>query len=106
MDSLSSKSRTMCAAQSGPAHATVKSVQITPAQYKKAFCTRLKSIREATGLNQDDFAKQLGIKRDTYAKYESRSLLPHHLIPRVCEITGHDCWFVLTGQPGSKAPYK
>lgn len=31
-------------------------------------------------------AKALGLLPNTYSKYESRSLLPHHLMLRACEI--------------------
>ena len=41
----------------------------------------------------------MGITRDKYAKFERRSLLRHDLIAAVAEITGHDTWFILTGQP-------
>ncbi len=72
----------------------------TPAQYKKTFIARLKAIREAAGYTQTEFARGLGLKdRDAYAKYESRSLLPHHLITKVCDLTGHDPYFLLTGNP-------
>lgn len=71
----------------------------TPAQYRKAFCARLKAIREATGLSQKDFAKEyFGLERDKYAKYETRSLLPHHLISVLSDLTGHDTYFILTGK--------
>lgn len=70
----------------------------TPADYKREFIQRLRMIRGAAGLTQEEFSKKLDIARDTYAQYESRSLLPHHLIFKVCELTGHDCLFILTGR--------
>ena len=83
----------------------MKKDKSTPAtRYRKAFCQRLKAAREAAGYTQITFAKELGLERDTYAKYESRSLLPHHLIPRVCQLTGHDAWYMLTGQSPTQAP--
>jgi len=51
-------------------------------------------------------ATMLGITRDTYAKYERRSLLRHDLIPAVAKITGHDVWYILTGQPRQEAGIK
>lgn len=45
-----------------------------------------------------EFAKVLGIPETTYPKYESRSLLPHRYIARVCELTGCDEHYFLTGK--------
>ena len=71
----------------------------SPTKYKEAFCVRLGALRRAAGYTQVEMANMLGIPRDTYAKYEKRSLLRHDLISHVAEITGHDVWFVLTGKP-------
>jgi len=79
----------------------------SPKKYKNEFCLRLRVIRESCGYTQEEFAKLLGISRDTYSKYEYRSLLPHHLIPVVCELSGHDPWFLLTGKSATlTAPEK
>lgn len=70
-----------------------------PSQYKRAFATRLKGIREALQVSQDDFAKALGIKRDAYSKYESgRSVMPPWVMVSLLEMTRHDPWFLLTGR--------
>lgn len=61
-------------------------------------------IREAAGLTQEEFSKSLGVARDTYARYETRSLLPHHLVIPVCDLTGHDCYFLLTGRARPATP--
>jgi hypothetical protein len=59
----------------------------TPTQFKRDFCLRLRSFRVAAGYQEAaDFAKALGLLPNTYSKYENRSLLPHYLIPRVCEL--------------------
>lgn len=72
--------------------------------YEAAFRKRLVSMRNSTGMGQEAFAKALRVKRDAYSKYEFRSMLPMYLLPRLIEITGFDAWFVLTGQPATKAP--
>ncbi len=72
--------------------------------FQAAFRARLKQIREDAGFSQPGFAKSIGVSPGTYSKYESRSMLPLYLLPTVCEVTGHDAWFVLTGQPASAAP--
>lgn len=70
----------------------------TPTKYREAFCERLQRVRISAGYTQASLARELKIDKDTYAKYESRSLLPHHLIPAVCELTHTDAWFLLTGK--------
>jgi DNA-binding XRE family transcriptional regulator len=77
---------------------------LTPSEYQRQFMERLKMIRVTSGYEPKEFAEALGIKTNTYLTYERRSLLPHHLIPKVCEITGHHPWHVLTGQPAWKSP--
>ncbi len=83
-----------------------KAIPVEQTKYETDFRDRLTRMRNTTGMNQEDFAKALGIKRDAYSKYESRagSVLPMYLIPRLIQITGFESWYVLTGQPGSKAP--
>ncbi len=77
----------------------------TPKVYRAAFCKRLQVIRDGTGLSQGEFAKLLGIHKDTYAKYETRSLMPLYLIPRVCEVAAIDSWYLLTGK-GAGSPQR
>jgi DNA-binding XRE family transcriptional regulator len=60
----------------------------SPARFKKAFLARTKRAREAAGLTQEEMARRMGIRQDKYAKYESRSPLPHQYIARFCEVTG------------------
>lgn len=71
--------------------------RMTPARYREAFCSRLKNLRESAGYTQKEVALELGIDKDTYAKYESRSLLPHHLITQVAELFYVDVVFLLSG---------
>lgn len=60
----------------------------TPREYGKAFRARTKLLRESIGMSQTEMARELGVSPVTYPKYESRSPLPHHLIPRFLRITG------------------
>lgn len=48
------------------------------------------ALEERTGLR---------IKLATYKKWETRTLLPHHLIIPFCEVTGADPYMILTGVP-------
>lgn len=59
----------------------------TPKSFKEEFARRLRAARELKFEQASDFAEELGVPANTYGKYETgRTLLPHHLIPRVCEI--------------------
>lgn len=75
----------------------------TEVQFKQEFIARVKSSRIATGLKQWQMAEALGnMPQDKYKQYESRSLLPHHLIGRFCLICRVDPSWLVTGQ-GEKA---
>lgn len=54
--------------------------------FKAAFTSRTQELRERRGFSQREMAVALGVETSAYAKYESRSFLPHHLIPRFCAI--------------------
>ena len=58
----------------------------TPARFKKDFCRRVRSARILAGLTQGEAAEKLGVKEDTYSKYERRSPMQHYLIPKACEL--------------------
>lgn len=61
----------------------------TPKAFKEEFAKRLRAARELKYQQASDFAAELGIPANTYGKYESgRSLLPHHLIPKACDLLG------------------
>ena len=49
----------------------------TPTQYRKAFTGRVKAARTVSGLSPLETAEKLGIPKDTYHRYETRTLLPH-----------------------------
>lgn len=74
----------------------------TPLTFKKAFCQRLKAARVVAGLEQAQFAEMLGLLPNTYSKYEKRSLLPHYLVARACDILGVDANFLFTGAASGK----
>lgn len=61
----------------------------TPKDFKDGFARRLRAARTLKYEQASDFAAELGLPANTYSKYENgRTLLPHHLIPRVCELLG------------------
>ena len=73
--------------------------------YKQQFFKRLKKMRRQAGYQtQAAFADELSIPANNYATYETRTLLPHYLIPTVCELLNCSPWLLLTGQPGQFSP--
>jgi DNA-binding XRE family transcriptional regulator len=91
-DNLSRQGSTTRPVTASPAGGTIRPMgkASTPTAFKKEFCQRLKAARIMAGIGQAEFAKELGLLLNTYNKYETRSLLPHYLIPRACEILGVD----------------
>jgi hypothetical protein len=71
----------------------------TPATYRKQFIDRLRSLRVASGLTPDEIAQRLGVRMDTYQRWEKRTLIPHHLIMPFCDATQADPYLLLTGSP-------
>lgn len=65
--------------------------------YRQDFLRRTREAREATGLARDDFAKLLGVPKEAYTKYETRSLLPHDLTAQFLLITGASYTWLFTG---------
>lgn len=70
----------------------------TETQYKQRFMARVAEARIARGLKQWQLAEALGMAQDKYKQYESRSLLPHHLIGRFCIVTRVDPEWLVTGR--------
>lgn len=67
------------------------------AQFKQAFMKRVAEARIARGWKQWELAERLGMEQDKYKQYETRSLLPHHLIPQFCLACRVDMDWLLTG---------
>lgn len=77
---------------------------LTAQQFNRSFCARTQQIRDAAGFSQADVAEMLDIGVKTYAKYETRSPMPHRFIPRFCKfcrVTVADLF--LTGATTSEA---
>jgi len=70
----------------------------TPTTYRKAFLARVRAARTVANREPIDVAAKLGIPKDTYLRYESRTLLPHHLVLPFCLYTGADPTWLVTGE--------
>lgn len=75
----------------------------SPAAYRASFFKRVRAARALFTENPPEMAKALGVPRDTYYRYEERTMLPHHLIPRFCEITGVTVDWLINGPSGAQA---
>jgi transcriptional regulator with XRE-family HTH domain len=75
----------------------------TETEYKQSFMRRVAAARSALGWKQWQMAEALNMPQDRYKQYESRTLLPHHLIRRFCLIARVDLEWLLTGR-GRMAP--
>lgn len=71
----------------------------TPAEYRKKFIERLRAFRITSGKTPAEIAGILGVSKDTYLRWESRTYIPHHLIIPFCEATRADPYTLMTGQP-------
>lgn len=56
----------------------------------RQFYARVRAFRERAGLQPEEVAVSLGIRVDTYQRYEKRRAMPHDLIPKFLILTGGD----------------
>lgn len=71
----------------------------TPSNWRQEFIERVKAARIVSGMKPVEVAAALRVSLDTYVRWESRALLPHHLLMPFCRITGADPVMLLTGAP-------
>lgn len=82
----------------------------TEEDFRREFKDRLRRIRDKMPgkPSQAKMAALLGIETSTYAKYEQQSApdnnFPMYLLPRLCDISGHDPWYVLTEEAPAQSP--
>ncbi len=72
--------------------------------FKQSFMDRVRQARDARGLTQEEMATLLGIPQSKYHKYESRSYLPHDLVPRFCLAAGVEEHWLFTGRRRQAEP--
>jgi hypothetical protein len=70
----------------------------TPTTYRNAFVQRVRAARTLAEKNPLEMAQLLGVPKDTYHRYETRTLLPHHLLETFCKLTGQDLTWLITGR--------
>lgn len=59
-------------------------------EFNRDFRRRLKGARLQAGMDEEMLAQKLGLPVEEYRRYESAhgALLPHRMIPSLCEILG------------------
>ena len=72
----------------------------SPAAFRKGFQARIKLLRDAAGFSQEEMARELGVHKDTYAKWENRenSLMPHDVISVFLGLTGGSYEYLFEGR--------
>ena len=70
---------------------------MTSLAFKEAIIVRTKTVRESLGMTQAALAALLEIPQDKYKQYETRTPLPHKLIPKFCAIGQVTVSWLLTG---------
>ena len=76
----------------------------TDNNYVVKTCARLKAFREEVGLTASAVAEHLKIPTALYALYEEYELVPHQLIPPLCEFLNLSPWHYLTGMSDEHSP--
>jgi hypothetical protein len=65
--------------------------------YRTDFIDRVRRARGSTGKKQWEIALSMGVEQDEYKHWESKRLMPHHLIARFCFACHVDPVWMLTG---------
>jgi len=73
---------------------------------EKAIIARIRSLREQNvgGRGKSKFARALNISPSTYNYYENNRIPPIEILLKICEVTGADLEWLLTGQSTGKEP--
>lgn len=87
-------------------HFTLSSVTkpYTPTTYRNAFVQRVRAARTLAEKTPLEMAQLLDVPKDTYHRYETRTLLPHHLLETFCKLTGQDLTWLITGKHRRSEP--
>jgi hypothetical protein len=76
----------------------------TDYEYAKSVCARLRVFRKGAGFTTPVVAKHLNIPTSSYELYEEYELVPHQLIPSLCELLNISTWHFLTGKSDELSP--
>jgi len=71
---------------------------------QKNTIERTRFLRKKSGLSQDQIAKLMGMTRDAYSKYETRSVITSRNVPLFCEALGISEAFLFSNIPENTPP--
>lgn len=77
---------------------------VTDQGYTTNVCKRLRAFREDAGIEASAVAEHLRIPTALYVLYEEYELVPHQLIPPLCEFLNLSPWYYLTGLSDKYSP--
>ena len=72
--------------------------------YTEKVCKRLRAFRQEAGFTESAVAEHLKIPTALYVLYEEYELVPHQLIPPLCELLNFSPWHYLTGMSDEYSP--
>lgn len=85
-------------------HAVFMKKPKSVSDFKEQFTARIARARHDAGYTQASMAIELGLAKEddpapasTYAKYETRSMMPHHLIPIFCGLCDKTTGWLYSG---------
>ena len=67
-------------------------------EFNDRLCARIARLREERGWNQAQMAAAIGVPFERYKKYETRSPMPHYLLPRFAQQVDRNVEYLLTGK--------
>lgn len=79
-------------------HLPAMADRMSETEEKAAFIRRVKMARESRFETQKPILIILELDQGTYKQYETRTPLPHRLIPKFCAATGVSMEWLLTGE--------
>lgn len=71
---------------------------LSEAEFNEALCARIQRLRVERDWTQQQMATALGVPFERYKKYETRSPLPHYLMPRFAQLVDRDPSYILLGR--------
>ena len=81
-----------------------KKIKARDESHIKKICDRLRVFRQQSGLTTSAVAEHLNMPAVLYVLYEEIELVPHRLIPPLCEFLNMSPWFYLTGKSETQSP--
>lgn len=76
----------------------IRPMKKAESELAQAYIQRVRDLRIARGMTQQEMADALGISLERYKKYEHRSVLPPYLLGRFAAVVNRDLGYIVTGR--------